>query len=74
MKKPGEIIRELREDNDYTQNDIAKTLGTTQQTYSRYETGIREIPQKHLIALCKFYNVSADYILGLSKEKNLTQK
>ena len=69
MKKTNEIIRDIREDNDYTQDDIAKILGTTQQTYSRYEMGLREIPQRHIIALCKFYNVSADYILGLTNDK-----
>ena len=69
MKKTNEIIRDIREDNDYTQDDIAKILGTTQQTYSRYEMGLREIPQRHIIALCKFYNVTADYLLGLTNNK-----
>ena len=69
MKKIYEIIRDLREDNDYKQSDVAKALGITQQVYSRYELGINEIPQRHIITLCKFYNVSADYILGLSKDK-----
>ena len=65
MKKYNEIIRELREDNDLTQSDIAKLLGTTQQVYSRYEKGENEMPIRHIITLCKFYNVSADYILGI---------
>ena len=65
MKAWNVIIRELREDHDLKQSDIAKILGTTQQVYSRYENGINEMPIKHLITLCKFYNVSADYILGL---------
>ncbi len=65
MKEYPEIIRELREDNDLTQGEIAKILGTTQQVYSRYEKGINEIPVRHIITLCKFYKVSADYILGL---------
>ena len=69
MKKISEIIRDLREDNDYKQSDVAKELGIAQQVYSRYELGINEIPQRHIIALCKFYNVSADYILGLSADK-----
>lgn len=65
MKTYIEIIRELREDNDFSQSYVAKILGTTQQVYSRYETGQNELPIRHLITLCKFYNVSADYILGL---------
>ena len=65
MKKYNEIIRELREDNDLKQSDIAKLLGTTQQGYSRYEKGENEMPIRHIITLCKFYNVSADYILGI---------
>lgn len=67
MKEYNEIIRELREDNDLTQKQVAEYLKITQQVYSRYEKGINEMPIRHLIALCKFYNVSADYILGLSE-------
>ena len=63
------IIRGLREDNDLTQNDVAKYLGTTQQVYSRYENGINEIPVRYIIALCKYYKVSADYILGLTDKR-----
>ena len=69
MKEYYEIIRELREDKDLKQSDIAKILGTTQQVYSRYENKTNEIPLRHIITLCKFYNVSADYILGLSDKK-----
>lgn len=65
MKTYYERLRELREDNDLKQGDIAKVLGTTQQVYSRYENGINEIPLHHLVTLCKYYKVSADYILGL---------
>lgn len=65
MKEYPQIIRELREDHDCNQAQIAKLLGTTQQVYSRYENGINEMPIRHLITLCKFYGVSADYILGL---------
>lgn len=68
MKKYNEILRELREDKDLKQSDIAKLLGTTQQVYSRYENGINEIPIRHIITLCKYYNVSADYILGINKK------
>lgn len=68
MKEYPEIIRELREDNDLKQSDIADILGTTQQVYSRYEKGINEIPVRHIITLCKFYKVSSDYILGLEQQ------
>lgn len=69
MKQYFEIIRELREDNDLTQREIADYLRTTQQVYSRYEKGINELPIRHLIALCKFYNVTSDYILGLDRKE-----
>lgn len=59
-------MRELREDNDLVQRDIAHLLKTTQQTYSRYEQGKNELPIRHLITLCKFYHVTSDYFLGLS--------
>lgn len=71
MKKSYiERIRELREDNDLTQKDIAKILGTTQQVYSRYEKGENEIPIRHIISLAKYYNVTTDYILCVSDKKN----
>jgi len=66
MKTYIKRIRELREDNDRTQKEIAGYLGTTQQVYSRYENGENEMPLRHIIALCRYYGVSADYILGLS--------
>lgn len=56
-------LKDLREDNDLTQSDVAKLLKTTQPQYSRYETGEREIPVRHLVTLAKFYKVSIDYIL-----------
>lgn len=65
MKTYIEIIRDLREDHDKTQREISEYLGTTQATYSRYEKGENEIPVRHIIALCKYYHVSADYLLGL---------
>ena len=67
MKEYHEIIRDLREDNDLKQIEIAEILGTTQQVYSRYEKGINEIPLRHIITLCNFYKVSADYILGMTE-------
>lgn len=65
MKEYWEIIRELREDRDLRQSDIAALLHTTQQVYFRYEKGINEMPIRHLRTLCEFYQVSADYILSL---------
>ena len=59
-------IRDLREDHDKTQQEIADYLGTSQTMYARYERGANELPIRHLIMLCKYYNVSADYILGLT--------
>lgn len=69
MKEYPEMLRELREDNDLTQQEIADVLGTTQQVYSRYEKGINEMPIRHIITLCKYYNVSSDYVLGLTDEQ-----
>ena len=65
-----EMLRELRESRDLKQSDIAMVLNTTQQVYSRYETGINELPLRHVGTLCRFYHVSADYLLGLSKENS----
>lgn len=59
-------IRDLREDKDLTQKDMARTLNCSQQVYSNYELGQRDIPTDILIKLSQFYNVSVDYILGLS--------
>lgn len=56
-------IRDLREDNDLTQDDVAKILGTSQTMYARYERGANELPIRHLIKLADFYGVTADYIL-----------
>ena len=59
-------IRDLREDKDLTQKDMAKYLNCSQQVYSNYELGQRDIPTEILIKLSFFYNVSVDYILGIS--------
>lgn len=59
-------IRDLREDKDLTQTQLAKEINVSQRTYSYYENGERTIPPEILIALAKFYNVSVDYILELS--------
>lgn len=66
MKEYYEILRELREDRDLKQADLAAVLGTTQQVYSRYENGVNEMPIRHLRRLCQYYRVSADYVLSLS--------
>ena len=63
-------IRDLREDRDKTQGEIAEVLGPSQTMYARYERGANELPIRHLIALCRYYHVSADYILGLKDEMN----
>jgi transcriptional regulator with XRE-family HTH domain len=67
-----EKLRGIREDNDLTQAQIAQILGTSQTMYARYERGANLLPLHHLITLCKFYGVSADFILGLDEsEENL---
>ena len=58
-------IKDLREDNDKTQKEVADFLGMFVQQYSRYETGQREIPVHHLIALANYYNVTVDYLVSL---------
>ena len=63
-------IRDLREDNDMTQRALSEMLGITVQQYSLYERGDREIPFHHVITLAKFYNVSIDYIAGLTNNKS----
>ena len=57
-------LRDLREDNDLKQADIAEILGIKQTVYSRYERGFQTIPLEHLIKLADYYKVSVDYILG----------
>lgn len=63
-------IKDLREDHDMLQKDVAKLLGILQQYYSEYEKGNRTIPIQHLITLSKFYGTSIDYIVGLSNLEN----
>ena len=60
----GERLRELREDNDLVQKEIANFLGIDQRVYSNYEIGKREIPTHFVIRLADFYKTSTDYILG----------
>ncbi|MEM1484991.1 helix-turn-helix transcriptional regulator [Oscillospiraceae bacterium PP1C4] len=61
-------LRDLREDRDMAQKEIAALLFTTQKQYSRWETGSNEIPVHHLITLAKFYGVTTDYLLELSDD------
>lgn len=60
-------IKELRTDNDYTQEQVANYLGIKQTVYSRYETGKNDMKIEYLVKLAIYYGVSADYILGLPK-------
>lgn len=66
MKELRELIRDLREDHDFKQKEIAEYLNVSQQTYSNYENGRREIPVWVVSALVKLYKVSADYLLGVN--------
>lgn len=67
-------LKDLREDNDLFQKQIAQILGISQQYYSEYEKGNRTIPISHLITLAKYYGTSIDYIVGLSDNKNIQKK
>ena len=71
----GQRIYNLRTDNDLLQKHVANKLNISQQYYSEYEKGNRELPIRHLKTLCEFYNVSADYIMGFTSEiKQLPKK
>ena len=63
-------IRDLREDHDKTQTEIAEALGTSQTMYARYERGASELPIRHLIRLAEYYNVTTDYLLGRTERPN----
>lgn len=62
-------IRDLREDADRTQKELAEILGTSQSYYAQYEAGKRAIPFERVVELAKYYNVSTDYIAGLTNDK-----
>ena len=66
--EPYQRLRDMREDHDLKQAEVAAHLGISQQYYQCYESGKNELPLRHGIALAKFYNVSLDYLLG--REKN----
>lgn len=64
-------LKDLREDHDLTQEQVAKTLNITQQAYSNYENEKRELPYNIMIKIALFYNVSLDYIFRLSNRKEI---
>ena len=64
-------IEDLRIDNDYTQQQVAEYLGCQREVYRRYEKGTRQIPIDYLILLSQLYNVSIDYIVNLTSQKNI---
>ena len=74
MRTFMEKLRGLREDNDLTQTQVAQVLGTSQTMYARYERGANEMPIHHLVTLCRFYNVSADYLLDTAPTHLRRQK
>ena len=65
-------LRDMREDADKTQAELAAVLNVGQTTYSRYENGVLDIPSIALIALARYYQVSTDYLLGLLRERGFT--
>lgn len=67
-------IRDLREDSDLTQTQVAKVLHCSQRTYSYYESGGHDIPTETLIKLADFYDVSIDYILGRTNEREINRR
>ncbi len=60
-------LRDLRDDRRLSQKDVGKILGTTQQQYSRWEVGSQEMPMHNFVTLAKYYNVSLDYLAGLTE-------
>lgn len=63
----AQILRDLRTDHDLTQAQVAEILNTTKNQVGKYERGEQEMPIKHVVTLCAYYKVSADYVLGLPK-------
>ena len=63
-------LKNIREDSDFTQSKIGEIINKSQQGYNHIETGRAELKIDDLIRLCKFYNLSADYMIGLSDEAN----
>lgn len=67
MREYAQRLRDLRTDHDLSQAQVASILGTSKNQVGKYERGEQEMPIKHLLALCSYYGVSADYVLGLPK-------
>lgn len=67
-------IRDLREDADLTQTQVAEILGIRQTVYSRYERGFQTIPLEHLIRLADYYHVSVDYLLGRTNNPEISPR
>lgn len=67
-------LRDLREDSDLTQAEVAEIIGTAREQYNKYELGKQEIPFHHVIALARYYNVTLDYIAGLATEPRKLEK
>lgn len=63
-------IRDMREDADLSQQEVADLLNVSQTTYSRYESGVLDIPWQSLVKLAQFYHTSVDYLVGLTKEQS----
>ncbi len=70
MKTLSQKLRDLREDHDLTQAQVAAVLGTSQTMYARYEREATELPLRHFVTLCHFYNVSADSLLDTAPRPN----
>jgi Predicted transcriptional regulators len=71
MERVSIRLKNLRQDHDFTQKQVANYLGIPQQTYSNYERAIREIPSHFVVRLAALYHVSTDYVLGLTGEHNI---
>jgi len=71
MRMYFQRLRDMREDSDLSQKQIAAYLGIAQTVYSRYERGFQTIPLEHLIALADYYHVSLDYLTGRTKHKSV---
>jgi len=67
-------LRNVREDRDFTQSEIGRVLQKSQQGYNHIEAGRAELKIDDLIVLCKFYNLSADYLIGLTNQKKKAPK
>ena len=67
-------LRDLREDHDMAQKEVAAVLGIDQRVYSNYETGKREIPTHHLLTLAELYKTSVDYLLGRTNDPTWSKK